>query len=295
MRSRLLLMVALLATAGIMAAMAYTSAEVRNPAEATVVRTDVALLALSCNEGVGYMDENCWVDKDGRLHLDFAKGRDGEPAGGPTYVDPEVVNASAVPRQQGGGSGSGNRDRWYDVTLTDDQGHEFKESTVKKKTSEIKDFEYETDGRCIQYTFKYRDGFGWKTASGTLCIPKNHKHEGDGPDPVPGSYGFQPGSTYVFDKLVKVTNNSKDTIDITVSLTGALLDESGLDIDVTGEGGQDLLAGTPVRLASGESTHINISFNVPDDWAEANDKWFPTGAEAYPFDGEIIVNAVAVE
>lgn len=78
MRNRILLMVALLATAGIMAAMAYTRAEVRNPASAAIVRTDVALLALSCNDGIGNKDGTCSLNTDGRLHLNFAKGKDGE-------------------------------------------------------------------------------------------------------------------------------------------------------------------------------------------------------------------------
>src|SRR5699024_3376375 len=84
----------------------------------------------------------------------------------------------------------------------------------------------------------------------------------------PGDYGFQPGSTYTFNELVQVTNNSEDSVEVTVDLDGLADedgDDSGMDIDVSGENG-DLL-GNPVNLGPGETTWISFSFNVPDEWA----------------------------
>lgn len=288
MRSRVVLMVALLATAGIMATMAYTSAEVRNPAEATIVRTDVALLALDCNTNdpdYGYADETCWVDKDGRLHLNFAKGlkEDGEPTEEPVLVE----SASETPQP----SGSGQKDRWYEVTLTDDQGHTFKEDTKKKKSYAIKNFTYTKNGRCINYSFEAQTKpYGanqWETVTDTLCIPADHVHEGEPTPGAPGLYGFQPGSTYRFNNLVKVTNNSNDTIEIDYNTEGDLFDgsESSLDVQVT-------LSET--TLGPGEFAYVSFEFDVPDDWAEQTDNWFDNGDEKYPFEGTLTVTAEAI-
>lgn len=284
-RSRVMLMVALLATAGIMATMAYTSAEVRNPAQATIVRTDVALLALDCNEGVGYMDESCTVEEDGRLHLNFAKGLS-EP-GEPGEAEPVVVDVDAEKR----GSGSGKRERYYRVTLTDDQGHTHTGNTVKTDSYDIKNFHHDINGRCINYTYeartKDRGQNQWQTVSGTLCIPADHMHEGEPGPGAPGFYGFQPGSTYVFNNLVKVTNNSEDTIEIGYGTEGDLFNngESHLDIQIT-------LSET--TLGPGEFAYISFAFDVPDDWADQTGNRFPNGDEQYPFDGTLTVTAQAV-
>lgn len=290
MRSRVLLMVALLATAGIMATMAYTSAEVRNPAQATIVRTDVALLALDCNEGVGYKDESCWVDEDGRLHLDFAKGYGEEPGEAPSE-EPVVVDADADAKSESGQNS--NKYRWYEVDLTDDQGHEFENlKTKKKKSYEIKDFTYTSTGRCINYSFQARvtdyksRQNQWETVTGTLCIDEDHVHEGEPTPGAPGLYGFQPGSTYRFNNLVKVTNNSNDTIEIDYNTEGDLFDGSAsLDVQVT-------LSET--TLGPGEFAYVSFEFDVPDDWAEQTDNWFDNGDEKYPFEGTLTVTAEAI-
>lgn len=291
MRSRVLLMVALLATAGIMATMAYTSAEVRNPAQATIVRTDVALLALDCNEGVGYMDESCTVEDDGRLHLNFAKGlnQPGEPA----EEEPVVVAVQNVQARSETGYKS-KKDRWFEVDLVDDQGHKFPHlKTQSIQSYEIKEFEYDANGRCIDYTFRARtkntgkEKDQWQTVSGSLCIPADHMHEGEPGPGAPGFYGFQPGSTYVFNNLVKVTNNSEDTIEIGYGTEGDLFNngESHLDIQIT-------LSET--TLGPGEFAYISFAFDVPDDWADQTGNRFPNGDEEYPFDGTLTVTAQAV-
>lgn len=294
-RSRVLLMVALLAVAGVMAAMAYTSAEVNNPAEATIVRTDVALLALECADpsATGYKDANCEIKDDGRLHLNFAKGKS-QPGGEPGEVDPVVVSVS----EQKKGSGSGYTDRYYEVTLTDDEGHRVKKDTVKKKSYEIKDFESEIIGSCITYSYRAKvNTWGknqWETVSGTLCID-DHKHKGEPPADQPGYYGFQPGSVYRFGDLVKVTNNSEDSVNITVELPEEWLNQSGMDIDVTADGVDLTNPSNFIRLGPGESTWINFTFAVPDNWADATGNRFPTGEERYPFGGTLVVKSVAVD
>lgn len=293
MRSRVFLMVALLAIAGIMAAMAYTEAEVRNPAEATIVRTDVALLALSCKEGVGNLDEACWVDEDGRMHLNFRKGlkEDGEPS----EEEPVVIGVSETRQSV---DGYNPKERWYKVTLTDDQGHEFSDETKNRKSYEVKDFKYDIDGRCIDYSFqaltKKSGSNQWVTVSGRICIPAKHTHQGEPGESKSGFYGFQPGSTYTFADLAKVTNNSEETIDVSAVLPEGWA-ESGMEISVTSNGKDLTDPSTTIRLASGESAWITFVFNVPDDWAEQQDKWFPTGEEEYPFGGMFIINAVAVD
>ena len=78
MRKSLLLVVALLAMASLMAAMAYTKAEVTNPATITIVNTREAYLRVypsfhQNKPGVGYKDVNVFVDSDGRFKFDFTK------------------------------------------------------------------------------------------------------------------------------------------------------------------------------------------------------------------------------
>ena len=73
MRKSLMIVVALLATACLMAAMAYNSAVVTNAAELKVANTNSALLALGPNGGVGNKDLTAYIE-DGNLCFDFGRG-----------------------------------------------------------------------------------------------------------------------------------------------------------------------------------------------------------------------------
>lgn len=72
----IVLIVCLLAAAGIMAAVAYSNAEVTNALGLTVVNTNNALLAITPNTGVGYADAVAVTDS-GKLVLNFAAGYGG--------------------------------------------------------------------------------------------------------------------------------------------------------------------------------------------------------------------------
>jgi len=78
LRKGLLLVAVLLAVSCLLAATAYTNAEVSNSATVKVVSTDTALLALEPNEGTGLNDETCYIDERGRLVFNFAAGLDGD-------------------------------------------------------------------------------------------------------------------------------------------------------------------------------------------------------------------------
>lgn len=73
-KASILLLVFLLAVTGVMAAMAFTKAEVTSPGALKVVNTNDALLAIRANTGVGYSDAVA-VTNSGKLVLNFAAGR----------------------------------------------------------------------------------------------------------------------------------------------------------------------------------------------------------------------------
>ena len=263
--------------------MAYTSAEVHNPAEATVVQTDWALLALECNEGAGFNDETCWVDQDGRLYLNFAKGRAENPPGGggngPTVGEPYLED-----------------DKWYvDVTLEDQTEKVFLVDRevlgIVVRRVRTNGLLRVTDSHCyiVQWEFSpYSIGeqeWSW-ISSDDLFDPRQACFDAapaSDPEPAsePGSglYGFQPGSTYEFEDLVKVTNNSVDTIDIGYTASGNLFNESVSFIHAE-------VTLNKTRLGSGEFAYISFIFRVPGDWAERTGKPFGN-----PFDGTLTVTA----
>ncbi|MGI6486371.1 MAG: hypothetical protein GX759_05500 [Thermoanaerobacterales bacterium] len=79
MKKGLLVVIALLAVASIMAAMAYTSARVTNPATMAIVNSGKAFLRIypsftQNNPGTSYKDVNVFIDEDGRFKFDFTKG-----------------------------------------------------------------------------------------------------------------------------------------------------------------------------------------------------------------------------
>ena len=78
----ILIIVALLAVSGIMAAMAYTEATVWNQADMTIINTDKALVGLyPWADRVGTKDKTVYIDEnDGRLYFNFAAGY-GDQAG----------------------------------------------------------------------------------------------------------------------------------------------------------------------------------------------------------------------
>lgn len=294
-RSRVFLMVALLAVAGIMAAMAYSTGEVYNPAEGAVVSTQNALLAISCHEGVGNLDKACEIKSDGRAHLNVAKGLN-QP-GEPGEADPVVDDVESEKASDGYGS---RRDRYYKVRLIDDEGHAFPSNTgwydtQKIKSYDIRGFSYTVNGRCINYKFEYETtgnskekDKNWRVAEGTLCIPAEHKHEGEPGEGAPGLYGFQPGSIYTFDNLMKVTNNSNETIKVGHLLQGGLFNEgdgehSGITTDVSFD--------TDI-LGPGETALVSFKFIVPDDWGEP-DKFEDRDAR-YTFNGTVVITGEAI-
>lgn len=87
-RRSLLVVVALLCMASLMAAMAYTSAIVTNPASMSIVNSAEAYLRVYPSFHVnnpenGYKDVNVFVDEnDGRFKFDFTKGAHGVGATG---------------------------------------------------------------------------------------------------------------------------------------------------------------------------------------------------------------------
>ena len=70
----IIVIVCLLALAGITAAMAYTNATVTNPATLAVVNTNNALLSLEPGTGPGNADANAYINANGELEFDFRKG-----------------------------------------------------------------------------------------------------------------------------------------------------------------------------------------------------------------------------
>ena len=74
MKKGVLVVVALLAIAGLMAAMAYNEATITSDQTLKVVATDQALLALKPGTGVGNLDETAYVDVNGVLQIEFGKG-----------------------------------------------------------------------------------------------------------------------------------------------------------------------------------------------------------------------------
>ncbi|MCR3923220.1 MAG: hypothetical protein NUK65_12020, partial [Firmicutes bacterium] len=72
----ILVLVCLLLATGIMAAMAYTKAEVTNPMALTIKNTNESLLAIVPNTGVGHADATAVTDS-GKLVLNFAAGNGG--------------------------------------------------------------------------------------------------------------------------------------------------------------------------------------------------------------------------
>lgn len=84
-RRSLLIVVALLCMASLMAAMAFTSATVTNPATMSIVNSAEAYVraypAHHTNE-VGYKDVNVFIGEDGRFTFDFTKGAHGIGATG---------------------------------------------------------------------------------------------------------------------------------------------------------------------------------------------------------------------
>lgn len=72
LRLRSLVLAALTALGGLLAAMAYSESTVTLPAMGAVVRSDSALLAVGCNENFEEYDGICTVGTDGNLRLDFA-------------------------------------------------------------------------------------------------------------------------------------------------------------------------------------------------------------------------------
>jgi hypothetical protein len=83
MKKGLLLVIVLLCVAGLMAAMAYTSATVTNASTITVTNTNAALLALipQLNTAVGNQDGTASIDANGKLFFNFAKGFGGATFG----------------------------------------------------------------------------------------------------------------------------------------------------------------------------------------------------------------------
>lgn len=287
-------MVALLAVAGIMATMAYSTVEVRSPASGTAVATNVALLALDCNPGLGRNDDTCDVKSDGRLHLDFAAGLEvgGTPGTDPIPGNPQTTIVSADGEHKS--TTGGNKKYFVRVTVTDSKGDTETFDTPKYNRG-TKNFKV-TSGlntRCIEYEYEADDNKNgppkYEKYTGTHCLPEDATPDVPGTPGTPGNsrYGFQPGSTYTFVDLVRITNNSSDGVNVSVEMD---LELDDIDMDVTDSGGNDLTSGTRY-LAPGDSMLVSFSFTVPDEWG-VPDK-FPTLAEQYPFAGMMVVNAVA--
>lgn len=265
LRNRVLLMVALLAITGTMAAMAYTTANVHSPATGTVVHTNVALLALNCNDGIGRNDEVCESHTDGRLHLNFAKGL-GTPGtpGTPPGPSAEPGNIYYSDFKQ-----NGNEITWV---LRDTDNNERTVTYSDAHPTNQYTHTVQANG-CVTATYRLNTG-----DTRTIKVCRLSDFDGTPGTPgAPGLYGFQPGSTYTFNDLVKVTNNSNDTVDVSVAMDPAL---STLTITVD-----------ETHLGPGDTALVSFSFTVPDEWG-VPDK-FPTGDEQYPFTGTMVINAVA--
>ncbi|MGI6113832.1 MAG: hypothetical protein ACOYEJ_06890 [Mahellales bacterium] len=76
MKKGLILVVVLLCVASLMAAMAYSTATVTNPASMSIVNTSKALLRLEAQNRYDNLDKNAYIE-DGELKFNFAKGKDG--------------------------------------------------------------------------------------------------------------------------------------------------------------------------------------------------------------------------
>ena len=100
----ILVIIGLLAITGVMAAMAYNTATVKNPATLTVESTDEALLSIVPKPADGWqgsfpktgdapipgnLDESLYVGEDGKMHIEFGKGKNGKDFGlqpGSVYI-----------------------------------------------------------------------------------------------------------------------------------------------------------------------------------------------------------------
>ncbi|HHX28282.1 MAG: hypothetical protein ACOX5Q_10380 [Bacillota bacterium] len=80
-KASILFIVGLLAVTGTMAALAYSSATVRNPAVLSIVASDEALLSVVPGEGTGNKDLAAKVREDGVVEFVFGRGKDGRDYG----------------------------------------------------------------------------------------------------------------------------------------------------------------------------------------------------------------------
>lgn len=92
-KAGIIMIVALLAISGIMAAVAYTQANITNPAGVVTISTDSALLALTPNEGKGYKDQTAYVE-DGVLKFNFAAGLGLDPDDGRAPWKQDQINVT---------------------------------------------------------------------------------------------------------------------------------------------------------------------------------------------------------
>ncbi|HHY06473.1 MAG TPA: hypothetical protein GX532_05800 [Clostridia bacterium] len=123
----LVLVIALLCMASLMAAMAYTSAEVQAGYTVSVVNTDKALLALIPNTD---KDGTAYIDKDGNLVLDFGRiGNEGNLSGlqpGSTYEWRGLVDVQNNSQNKIEVDLSVDGAATECLTIIDDKGHQVK-------------------------------------------------------------------------------------------------------------------------------------------------------------------------
>lgn len=98
--------------------------------------------------------------------------------------------------------------------------------------------------------------------------------------------GFPRGSDWEFDDVVVVTNNSRDTVLVGVTVDGDLK-WSGIDLAFIADGAL-LEEGQQVRLGPSETTVIGFRLSIPDDWEPGPEV---AGDEAFEFFGQFLVTA----
>lgn len=259
MRIRILMMALALAIAGTMAVNAFNEAQIDTDASAAVVRTEDALLALSCNsehDEFGICD-----DTGGTLLLDFGNWE--QPGTSEEYD----LNALAFGAFYGSKQDDPKyQNQWYIyVEWQVDEGRtERREYPIPpNEHSNAENHPVSVVGpierqgpNCFLVPWEQDKPGNDFAGQLEICLPPL------GSDPVEG---LLRGDVTEIVNVIKVTNNTNETVDIGVRLTGELAD-SEINVSVSADPGGTLYPGNATAsLAPGKYAWLSFRFDVPQD------------------------------
>lgn len=257
---RRLLLVGMLVAAGIMTAMAYEQAGVENPAGAAVVRTDSALLALQCGEYDEYTQGQpiCLLE-GGSLSLDF--GHHSYDITNEEYTIDDVEDYGADHMGT----------HWELFIIVGGMRHSHPLSSNEHSPSPAHAVNVENvvkdpnSPNCFLVPWQQdRPGNNPPKGTAEICITGN----GGGGT----GYGFQANSSYTFEDLFVVKNNSNDTVRVGIQLSSEFYSQGLSTTLTTGPGDVELFPeDNQVTLGPGEFASITFHFQtgqfetVPDE------------------------------